>query len=189
MTSGVDVVGCSVWTEVLSWCVFCTPAFSFCFFGRWLGSVWFFQGKSCLGRQDRAVLREHAGQSAPPGGPWGPSSTQPLSLGFCPSAHSSEGILAEWILRPGQFQGNHGALGPDCGDGTSKVTLRMGQSAHTWPHQALGLPGAGQVVLSSQVAPRDTFFLAPGFYERKTDLEDGFLYDTVLYKVQLCLWP
>lgn len=63
--------------------------------------------------------------------------------GLLPSSHSSEGILAEWILRPGQFQGNPGALGPDGGDGTSKVTMRAGQAPPTWPHWTLGhfLPG------------------------------------------------
>lgn len=63
--------------------------------------------------------------------------------GLLSSAYSSKGILAEWILRPRQFQRNPGTLGPDCGDGTSKVTLRAGQVAHTQPHWTLGhfLPG------------------------------------------------
>lgn len=108
-----------------------------------------FQEKRYLGCQGQAVLRETGEQSAPPGGCWGALINPAPGLDFCPSAHSPEGILAEWILRPGQFQGNHGALGPDRGHGTSKVTLRMGQAAHTWPPQVLGLPGTKPGILSS----------------------------------------
>ena len=57
-------------------------------------------------------------------------------------------MLAEWILRPGQFQGNPGSLGPDRGDGTRKVTLRTERAARTRPHQALDSWALGQALSS-----------------------------------------
>lgn len=69
----------------------------------------------------------------------GPSSPQP---GLPSSAHSSEEFLAERILRPWQFHGNHGTLGSDRGDRTSKV-IQDGGGLYTAAHrvrdsQALG---------------------------------------------------
>lgn len=137
-------------TEFLTWGIFCIPVFVVVLQG--VGICVVFRGKRYLGCRVKVRLSWEKPQSilpspADPGGPHQPS-PQP---GLLPSAHSSEGILAEWILRPGQFQGNPGALGPDRGDRTSQVTLRTGQAAHTWPHQALGLPGTGTG------GPRDGF--------------------------------
>lgn len=132
----------------------------FCLFGRGLRSVWFFRKKlGCqvkvrLSGEGRAVrftsgCRVKVGLSldceAVCLSRWTPGALINLAPqpGLLPSSHSSEGILAEWILRPGQFQGNPGALGPDGGDRTSKVTMRVGQAPRTWPHWTLGhfLPG------------------------------------------------
>lgn len=118
----VDVVGCSVWTDFLIWYSVWQPWF--CVLGVGGGNVVIFQEQRYLGCQRQAVL-ETAEESALQVDTGGPQQPAP-GLSFRPSARSSEGILAEWILRPGQFQGDHGALGPDCGDGTSKVTLMAG---------------------------------------------------------------
>lgn len=144
-----------------------------------------------MGCQGQAVLRETGEQSAPPGGCWGTLINPAPGLDFCPSAHSPEGILAEWILRPGQFQGNHGALGPDRGHGTSKVTLRMGQAAHTWPPQVLGLPGIQSQGFFPPRWPLGTLFSWPQDFLKEKPVGgrgDGFLGDELLHKVWICLW-
>lgn len=91
----------------------------------WAGKCCRFPGIKVSRLSTSGCPRETAEESALQVDTGGPQQPSP-GLSFHPSARSSEGILAEWILRPGQFQGDHGALGPDCGDGTSKVTLRAG---------------------------------------------------------------
>ena len=44
-------------------------------------------------------------------------------LSFCVSIRSCARGLAEWILRPGLFHGDHGVMGSDGGNGQSTVNL------------------------------------------------------------------
>lgn len=87
--------GCSVWTDFRIRRIIWQPWF--CVLGAGQGKCCCFPGTKVSGLSTSGCPRERAEESALQVDTGGPQQPDP-GLSFCPSAHSSEGILAEWIL-------------------------------------------------------------------------------------------